>query len=99
MLDRRLRWERRNSLSLCVIDRSLRWKRRHTRDIISCLLKGRSPRRCRIATTCYLSRLLRDGRLKYPEADGGETPLLLLLLLYLFELLDLVGVVTASWHG
>jgi hypothetical protein len=80
ILDRKLRWKRRSSLSLRVLDR--RWReRRHTRDVLSCLLEDGRSWRCRIATTGYPNRLLRYGRHEILEGEGGEAPLLLLLLL------------------
>ena len=64
------------------------------RDATSCLLKGRSPRRCRIAAMGNAYRLIRRGRLEFLEADGGEALILLVLLLLL--LLDFG---TAACHA
>ena len=103
MLDMRLRRRRRRlgmiSWTFCILYRHRRrWRKRlHRRDVTSSLFKERRSWRCRIATTCYLNRLLRHGRQEFLEGEGGEAPLLLLLLL-LFALL-MIGFVTASWHG
>jgi hypothetical protein len=106
ILERRLRWERRErrrSLRyLCILDRRLRWRWRerwHRRDITSCLLKVRRSWRCRIATMGNTNGLLRRGRLEVLEGEGGETYRLLLLLIPLIILLLLLGFGTAACHG